>query len=688
MDLDEQTPLIFDSRENISAVHHGRNRDSYYATQRRTNPPKLLNSSHSAEGNPLNHRDLTPQPSRQPRLLHQNLERVHRHEQAHAITMRHWAVLLLACLLLFGNYYCYDIPAALNVQLKDWLGTDYATHQYHLNLLYSVYSLPNIVLPLFGGFLIDRLSASRMLILFSLCICLGQGSFAMGVSVKSIWIMVLGRFIFGIGGECLEVAQAKITTDWFKSRWLGFALGLNLSSARIATAMNDNLSPTIEDLGAGVIGASWVGFGVCVLSLVCGCGLAYLDGAVSRKQAGVRLDARDRKKDALVRSRTDNIIGREAINVSSDSTVTMSSEALEEEEEIEKEAEMADDDEMRFSEIFTLRPNFWILSLCCISLYGAVVPFIHISSDFLQKKWHMSPTKAGTIMSIPDIISSIGSPLCGYLVDRFGNRARYIPLSAVFIIWAHIQFGFTLITPVVAMFVLGLAYSLFASVLWPCIPFLVEDHQLGTAYGLVTIALNISLTLFPMVVASILHDTRGSYQHVEVLFIALGGIGLFLSVIFNALDHREGGYLQLAEQVSPSQILYSENEHYERRSQRGLQQLPQQVPLHDHYNPREPGFEYRRQRRFSQDLLQEEDPDIEDVQDMVTTKPVGEGIITIIPHRRRHSMAGIIGRIEGTRLGNYAHHSRVTPELNSMSGSMPHEPSPYLASRPRFPSPR
>ncbi|KAI1305558.1 hypothetical protein EDD11_004943 [Mortierella claussenii] len=551
---------------------------------------------------------------------------------------------------------------ALNVQLRDWLDTDYAQHQYHLNLLYSVYSLPNIILPLLGGYLVDRLSASRMLICFSLCVCMGQGIFAFGVSVKSIEVMIFGRLIFGIGGECLEVVQAKITTDWFKARWLGFALGLNLSFARIATAINDNLSPAIATHGGGVVGASWTGVAVCVSSLACGFALAYLDRPESRKMVGVRLDARDRRKNQI-RSRTDNIVGRQAINVSSDSTMTMSSVALEEEDEFEKENEMAEDDEMRYSEIWTLQINFWILSLCCISLY------------VLQKKWYAKdPTKAGTVMSIPDLVSSIGSPLCGYLVDRFGFRARYIPFSAILLIWAHTQLSLTNISPVIGMCILGLAYSLFASVLWPCIPFLVKDHQLGTAYGLVTIALNISLTFFPMIVASILHATDGSYVHVEGLFIGLATMGFILSVVLNILDHRQGGYLQLTEEPSDTDFL-DEDE--------------QQSRYDPHDNPREPGFEHRRQRRFSQELLAQEDPDIEDVQDMVTTRPVGEGIITVIPHRRRHSMAaGFVGQMERARLRSYARYAQVEPQLNSVPESMPHEPLPYLSTRPRFPGSR
>ncbi|KAF9336975.1 hypothetical protein BGZ91_009727 [Linnemannia elongata] len=545
---DEQTPLISSNRDvNRSNNRRSRNQGPYYI-------------SPLSNGSTL---DLLPQPQR-PQPLHQHLDRARRHEQAHAITPRHWLVLLLACLLLFGNYYCYDIPAALNVQLGEWLGDDYATHQYHINLLYSVYSLPNIILPLFGGYLIDRLSASRMLILFSLCVCVGQGLFAIGVSAKSIGAMVLGRFIFGIGGECLEVAQAKITTDWFKSRWLGFALGLNLSSARIGTALNDNISPAIAAHGGGVVGASWAGVLVCATSLFCGIALAYLDRPESRKESGVRLDARDRNKDAI-RSRKDNIVGRQAINVSSDSTMTMSSVALQEEEELEKENEMAEDDEMHYSEIFTLQPNFWILSLICISLY------------VLQKKWYMkNPTKAGAVMSIPDIVSSVGSPLCGYLVDRFGHRARYIPLSAILLIWAHAQLGFTFTTPIIGMFILGYLQ-------------LSDDPTVEELY------------------------TEGSYE-----------------------DHIQGDHH------------YEPNRH-------------QAQHRHDYYDPREPGFEYRRQRRYSQDLLGEDGEDLDDIQDRVTTKPVGEGIITVIPHRRRHSMAGFAGHIERSRLRNYANHARESP---------------------------
>lgn len=64
---------------------------------------------------------------------------------------KRWIILFLSSLLLFGNFYAFDNPAALNSQLQLFLGHDYDTWQYELNLLYSVYSFPNMFLPFLGG---------------------------------------------------------------------------------------------------------------------------------------------------------------------------------------------------------------------------------------------------------------------------------------------------------------------------------------------------------------------------------------------------------------------------------------------------------------------------------------------------------------------------------------------------------
>jgi hypothetical protein len=54
-----------------------------------------------------------------------------------------WAILVLACLMLVGSYYCYDIPAALKTQLDDYMG-DTSDYEINFSLLYTLYSTPNV----------------------------------------------------------------------------------------------------------------------------------------------------------------------------------------------------------------------------------------------------------------------------------------------------------------------------------------------------------------------------------------------------------------------------------------------------------------------------------------------------------------------------------------------------------------
>jgi MFS family permease len=95
--------------------------------------------------------------------------------------------------------------------------------------MYSVYSLPNMFIPLIGGALIDSMNPIHVLIGFSTIVCLGQTLFAIGVTTKWFSLMLFGRILFGIGGESISVAQASITTRWFSGKELSFALGLSIS---------------------------------------------------------------------------------------------------------------------------------------------------------------------------------------------------------------------------------------------------------------------------------------------------------------------------------------------------------------------------------------------------------------------------------------------------------------------------
>ena len=79
-----------------------------------------------------------------------------------------WWVLALIAAANFGNFYVYDSigpVAELLVRQRGFQDTQ-------IGLLNAVYSLPNIVLLLFGGLLVDRFGAARMLV-WTAAVCLG-----------------------------------------------------------------------------------------------------------------------------------------------------------------------------------------------------------------------------------------------------------------------------------------------------------------------------------------------------------------------------------------------------------------------------------------------------------------------------------------------------------------------------------
>lgn len=81
-------------------------------------------------------------------------------------------------------------------------------------------------------------------------------------------------------------------------------------------------------------------------------------------------------------------------------------------------------------------------------------------------------------------ISAIASPILGYLVDRTGKNVSWMFISILATIVAHGLLAFTYINPYICMILMGLAYSMLASSLWPLIALVTPEYQLGTAYGM------------------------------------------------------------------------------------------------------------------------------------------------------------------------------------------------------------
>ena len=88
--------------------------------------------------------------------------------------------------------------------------------------------------------------------------------------------MMIGRFIFGLGGENMTAGQGAVTSVWFKGKELNMAFGLQMSIARLGATMNgpvENWAAEEESVGYGLM----LGLKVCIFSLFALAGLVIVD---------------------------------------------------------------------------------------------------------------------------------------------------------------------------------------------------------------------------------------------------------------------------------------------------------------------------------------------------------------------------------------------------------------------------
>jgi len=134
-------------------------------------------------------------------------------------TSYRWAVLIGVSCIMFGSYYCYDNPAALNNYFTESTNSTAAgmprLTATQFNGLYSAYSFPNTVLPFFGGVLVDKLGCRKMVLIFTCLLIAGQSLFAFGATLNNYYVMIAGRIVYGFGGESLCVAAQTMLADWF-----------------------------------------------------------------------------------------------------------------------------------------------------------------------------------------------------------------------------------------------------------------------------------------------------------------------------------------------------------------------------------------------------------------------------------------------------------------------------------------
>jgi MFS family permease len=115
----------------------------------------------------------------------------------------------------------------------------------------------------------------------------------------------------------------------------------------------------------------------------------------------------------------------------------------------------------------------------------------------------------------------------------------------------HLVFSFTNLTPYVPMILLGIAFSLVPAAMWPSMVRLVEDRQIGTAYGMMYSFQNLGLWGFPLLAGIILDAANPgnpeilNYRPAILLFAGLGLLGLLFALLLKREDKKSGFGVEL-----------------------------------------------------------------------------------------------------------------------------------------------
>ena len=70
--------------------------------------------------------------------------------------------------------------------------------------------------------------------------------FALAVNLRNYPLALVGRFIFGLGGESLYVTQSSLISNWFMGRNMVLTFGINISVGRLGSIANDYSEPLFD----------------------------------------------------------------------------------------------------------------------------------------------------------------------------------------------------------------------------------------------------------------------------------------------------------------------------------------------------------------------------------------------------------------------------------------------------------
>jgi MFS family permease len=438
-------------------------------------------------------------------------------------------------------------PPGPTLPSDEWMSEREYLSQF--SWLYSAYSWPNVILPLLGGIMSDRLGLRFGNLIFAGLVLAGQCVFALGMTLPGTstkWaVMIAGRVFFGFGGESLSVTMSALIAKWFGGRELALALGVNLALARLGSVFNDAASPALAGT-FGLAGSLWGGAVICAISFACAVAVYMVD-----LRASVLLRANRHKLRASGGAGETRTLltadggggGGVAVQVSGaeDAGVKTVDDADDEGEDYDDEDEEdgGDDEVVDLRAVLKLPLTLWVLTVSCVTVYAAILSFNNIAADFIVTRWPaISSDTANYYMAVTYTTAGLVSPFLGAFIDRIGMRAIFVLAAAVVVTGVHLLLGLTLADPIIGLVFLGLAYAFYAAALWPSIALVTDDAIVGTAYGFTTAVQNLGLAGVPLLIAFMQNHCPSNYECVSITFAAFSACGIVSGIALQIIDAR------------------------------------------------------------------------------------------------------------------------------------------------------
>eukprot|EP00741_Cyanophora_paradoxa_P002227 tig00000571_g2159.t1 len=429
-------------------------------------------------------------------------------------------VLLLSLFPLISNYFCYDIVAALQSYIKAGFGID----NVGFSQLYTVYEVPNIIMPLIGGAIIDRVGTKQGAFIFALLVLAGVATVASGPFFDAYWVMLLGRVIYGLGAEALNVTMDVIYAKWFSGKGMAFASGVGVFACRLGDVLSFNIGPPVAERFGGFQYALLMAPMAATMSAAAMFAYGYIDSLA----------------DHAASVPPSSSSATPAPTPSAEKEPAAAGEMVDEEKEEEgPQGPLAAVMEL-FSTVPELPPVFWIIACICFFYYATYFPFQAFAPEFMAQKFQYTAEQAARVTSTMGIVSMFLSPGAGLAVDKVGKRAFIAAMCAAIMIPCLFTLTFTPLPPYLPMAVMGCMFSFVPSAIWPALAILVDPSLHGVAYGALTSMINIGLLASYFAVGKAA-DTLGVLWGVPLVLMIFVTLGWSCAIAWNFVDARTGG---------------------------------------------------------------------------------------------------------------------------------------------------